>query len=159
MGVTADDRHSWDWDRLDPGARRRQWESLGAWVAWLQEHYEPWVKLPACWPRHEALRSELAFFQGWHEEVMREGDGYGGASWHSHLRDAAEAWQVLADCQHEEKPWRRGSRADPEAMRRHLEIAMRGRGPGRDVPGGRAPQAVVSPSAPPGPVSGRSGRY
>lgn len=157
--MTGKDRHSWDWDQLDPGARRREWEDLAAWVALLQEDYEPWVKLPACWPRHEALRSELAFFKGWHEEVIRGGDGYDGTSWHSHLRDAAEAWQVLADCQHEEKPWRRGSRADPEAVRQHLEIAMRARGPGHDIAGGRSARTAFSPSASPGQLPGRTGRY
>lgn len=156
-GVTADDRQSWDWDRLDPVARRQQWGKLASWVAWLQEHYESWVKLPPCWPRHEALRSELAFFKGWHEEVMRGGDGYDGTSWHSHLRDAAEAWLAVADCQHEDKPWRRGSRADPEAVRQHLEIAVRGSASPRDVRDRRTSPPSHQP--PPLPSSDRTGRH
>lgn len=152
--MTANDRHSWDWDQLDPIARRRHWEELASWVAWLQEHYDPWVKLPPCWPRHEALRSELAFFKGWHEDILRGGDGYDGTTWHSHLRDAAEAWKVLADCQHEEKPWRRGSRSSPEAVRQHLEVAMRDRDNQRGSGGSRA-----SPPPPARPFPDRTGRH
>ncbi len=150
-------QHVWDWDRLDPVAQRKQWEELAAWVAWLQEHYEAWVKLPLCWPRHEALRSELAFLKGWQEELLDNGDAYDGVSWHSRLRDAAEAWQLVADCQHEEKPWRRSGRGDPAAARQHLEIAMRGAA-SRAADAVRAPfGARTQTSAVP--ATDRPGRY
>jgi hypothetical protein len=116
--------HRWDWSRLDPAARRQRWDSLVQWVSWLVENYDPWVKLPECWPRHEALRSELAFFQEWHREVVESGDPYDGTSWHSSLRSAAEAWTLLSTCRHEERPWRVGKATSSEAFQRHLAAAI-----------------------------------
>lgn len=113
-----------DWHRLSPVARRERWLSLAAWVEWLVDAYDPWIKLPDCWPRHESLRSELASFQAWHDEILRSGTGYDGTYWHAQLRTAASAWEELEHCRHEETPWRAGRTSSP-ASREHLDIAMR----------------------------------
>jgi hypothetical protein len=115
----------WDWAGLGPAELDQRWQSLAAWVRWLLEHYSTWVKLPPCWPRHEALRSELEFFRAWHVQLLEDGDATEGTNWHSALRSAAGAWMELADCDHENRFSRRTGRGDSEDARRNLEIAMR----------------------------------
>ncbi len=117
----------WDWANLGPAELNQRWRSLAAWVRWLQDNYGNWVKLPPCWPRHEALRSELEFFRAWHAQLLEDGDATEGTNWHSSLRSAATAWMELADCDHDSQFTRRASRADSDESRRHLELAMRER--------------------------------
>jgi hypothetical protein len=113
----------WDWKRLSPPELQDRWRSLAAWVRWLQDNYGTWVKLPPCWPRHEALRSELEYYRAWHLQLLADGDATEGTSWHSSLRAAASAWSELADCDHDSQFTRR-SRGDSEEARRHLARAM-----------------------------------
>src|SRR5437764_717214 len=94
-----------DWSKLSPADRRKHWQRLVTWVRWLTEAYEPWVKLPDCWPLHESLRHELASLQAWHEEILESGSGSDGVLWHASLRAAAGEWRALAQCRHEERPW------------------------------------------------------
>jgi hypothetical protein len=115
----------WDWAALAQSERDQRWRRLSAWVIWLQEHYSAWVKLPPCWPLHEALRSELEFLRAWHDGLIENGDGAEGLSWHSSMRSSAAAWAELSDCKHSDQPWRRSSRGDNEEYRRHLAAAMR----------------------------------
>lgn len=115
----------WDWTRLGPAELRKRLRSLATWVVWLQEHYAAWVRLPPCWPRHEALRSELEFFHAWHSQLLEDGDATEGTSWHSALRSAASAWMELSDCEHDTQFTRRTSRGNVEAFQRHLADAMR----------------------------------
>lgn len=95
-------------------------------MGWLVEAYEPWVRLPSCWPRHVGLRSELVFFQAWHERILEGDDPYEGVNWHTALRSAAMAWQELAGCRHDDQPWRSKSRVDVQEFEQHLERAMAG---------------------------------
>jgi hypothetical protein len=115
---------SWDWSQLPVQDRSARWMTLVKWVRWLQEIYEPWVKLPECWPRHEALRSELEFFRAWREDIMKSGTPSDGTYWHSSLRNAAAAWEQLANCTHEERPWRTDRRNQTDRFREHLQVAM-----------------------------------
>ena len=117
--------HVRNWQRLPPAARRQQWQRLADWVGWLQDNYQPWVKLPPCWPRHEALRSELNFFQQYYEEVLNGETGYEGTSWHAQLRAAAIEWEKLAGCRHDDSPWRTARPPDYDrSFEKHLAIAM-----------------------------------
>jgi len=100
-----------------------QWDKLVTWVAWLLESYEPWVRLPTCWPRHMGLRSELVFFHAWHEQIMEDGDAFEGVNWHAALRSAAAAWEQVTGCRHEEQSWKKGGRMNVEDFERHLEAA------------------------------------
>jgi len=121
-GSTSDSQ--WDWRRLPAAAQRARWAELAAWVEWLQDNYQSWVRLPPCWPRHEALRSELVFFKAWREDVLLAGSGYDGVNWHSQLRAAAVEWEPLVDCRHEDAPW--NAVRSPEyaaAFSQHLAIA------------------------------------
>jgi hypothetical protein len=114
-----------DWSRLSPAERQARWTALVGWVTWLQDTYEAWVKLPECWPRHEALRRELEFFRAWHQDIEDDGtDPYDGTNWHASLRSAALAWQDLANCRHEAEPWRHADRLESELFRQHLKVAM-----------------------------------
>lgn len=117
----------WDWARLDIGERERRWDALVAWTGWLQEHYAAWVTLPPCWPRHEALRAELEFFRSWHAQLLDDGDGSEGVSWHASLRAAATAWKDLADCEHDAQFVRRTERGGGGEFQRHLAEATRSR--------------------------------
>lgn len=137
----AGPEYQWDWSRLDPVSRRKRWASLVEWVGWLLENYDPWVKLPECWPRHESLRSELAFFQDWHREVIETGTPYDGVSWHSSLRIAADAWSRLSNCKHEDRAWRRSKATASEAFQRHLAEAMQ-------TGGGDQTEAAPPPARP-----------
>lgn len=117
----------WNWARLSRQERTARWEVLAAWVAWLQETYEAWVTLPECWPRHEALRSELEFFRAWHAEIMERNEPREGTDWHATLRAAAAAWTELADCTHEDRPWVEADRFRGPRFQHHLRAAREGR--------------------------------
>jgi hypothetical protein len=122
--------YKWDWQKLSRQERTARWEILVTWVTWLQESYEAWVKLPVCWPRHEALRSELEFFRAWHVSLIESGTPSEGTDWHSSLRAAAAAWEELAGCGHEERPWIDESRFRGQTFQNHLRIAREGNLPG-----------------------------
>ena len=109
----------WDWTSLGPAELKQRWQSLATWVRWLLEHYSTWVKLPPCWPRHEALRSELEFFRAWHAQLLEDGDATEGTNWHSSLRSAATAWMDLADCEHDTQFSRRTGRGRASAAPEH----------------------------------------
>jgi hypothetical protein len=113
----------WDWSKLGRQEVAVRWDLLTAWVAWLQETYEEWVKLPDCWARHEALRSELEFFRAWHAEVMDSGTPSEGTYWHSSLRNAAVAWAALSTCTHDEQPWVDDRPFQNATFQAHLLIA------------------------------------
>lgn len=117
----------WDWSSLSHAELDRRWRTLASWVRWLQDNYAPWVKLPPCWPRHEALRAELEFFRAWHVQLLEDGDATEGTSWHSALRSAASAWMEVVDCEHDSQFTRRSGRGDTEQARRHLQEALRER--------------------------------
>ena len=60
------------------------------------------MDLPACWPLHEALRSELAFLWYWHRSLYADpADPSQGIRWHSSLHSSSQAWWRLASCRHE----------------------------------------------------------
>jgi len=93
----------WVWDGLPDDQYVVLWREFAAWVAWLEDAYGTWVKLPPCWPLHEALRTELSMFWYWHNEIMTtEQNPVTGIAWHNDLRNSALAWQELAGCAHEE---------------------------------------------------------
>lgn len=93
----------WVWDELSAEDHEATWREFSAWVGWLEQEYGTWVRLPPCWPLHEALRAELAMFWYWHGDVMTVvDDPVTGIAWHNDLRQSALAWQQLADCDHEE---------------------------------------------------------
>lgn len=117
----------WDWTGLGPHELELRWRRLARWTDWLQEHYGHWVKLPACWPLHEALRAELEFLRSWHHQILDDGDGSEGLSWHNSLRTAAASWMVLADCRHEETPWRAAKQRDNAVGQHHLAAAIQRR--------------------------------
>src|SRR5690349_20762348 len=75
-GSVADERPAlvpppWNWTPLSSTHRRIEMEDLATWVAELQEAYGRWVRLPACWPCHRALREELAAFWYWRQGMDR----------------------------------------------------------------------------------------
>lgn len=117
----------WDWKRLSRQERTARWEILTTWVAWLQETYEPWITLPDCWPRHEALRAELEFFRAWHAQIMEQGGPSEGTDWHSSIRAAAEGWTKVATCTHDERPWVDDQRFRGSTFQQHFRIAREGR--------------------------------
>lgn len=91
----------WVWNQLPSAERRRRWQALVTWVEWLEEAYQPWVVLPACWPAHEGLRAELTLFWYWHGWLSTSADDpAAGVRWHAELRRAAEEWRRLAACDH-----------------------------------------------------------
>lgn len=93
----------WVWSDLSPEDYEQTWREFSSWVGWLEQEYASWVRLPPCWPLHEALRVELAMFWYWHGDVMTTvDDPVTGIAWHNDLRQSAQAWQQLADCDHEE---------------------------------------------------------
>lgn len=143
--------HEWDWSRLEPAARGERWLGLAKWVGWLVENYDPWIKLPDCWPRHESLRSELEFFRVWHREILESGSPYDGTSWHSSLRSAALAWAELSTCKHEDQPWRRAKPMSSETFQRHLATAIEGetsRQPASDSTQRPRPRLPLPPERP-----------
>ena len=92
----------WVWDELSDELRAESWRRLAAWVDWLEHAYAPWIDLPACWPSHEGLRTELTIFYYWHGWLMRSAvNPMDGVRWHNELRNSASAWKVLATCQHD----------------------------------------------------------
>jgi hypothetical protein len=110
----------WDWSRLTAPEVDEAWRELAIWVEFLRGEYRPWVRLPDCWPLHEALRSELLLFMHWQQRIVHLGqDPEEGVRWHSELRRAAEAWACLATCVHGARE--RGPAAAEE--RRRLVLA------------------------------------
>lgn len=92
----------WVWDDLTDEQRGHRFTALADWVGWLETTYAPWVTLPACWPLHEALRTELTMHWAWHRLVSTSlAAPAEGVRWHHELRRCAEAWRALADCPHE----------------------------------------------------------
>jgi hypothetical protein len=99
----------WDWASLADSDWRSELDDLAQWVDWLQHAYRV-VELPPCWPCHEGLRVELAFFWYWWQEfhLPRKVDGEEaltsaatGVTWHDCLRRAAESWsQRYGGCSH-----------------------------------------------------------
>lgn len=101
-----DDRRPapWNWSELSEVERRVDLADLAEWVAELQQAHGRWVRLPACWPRHRALRDELFAFWYWRLRI----DGHADASpeeavrWHQTLRISAQAWaEGYGGCRHE----------------------------------------------------------
>jgi hypothetical protein len=79
-------------------------EDLAAWVADLQQAYGRWVRLPACWPCHRALREELAVFWYWRQRLDQAPDASPeeAVRWHQTLRTAAQVWaEAFGGCRHE----------------------------------------------------------
>lgn len=92
----------WVWADLDSDKLERSWRDLATWVDWLEDAYAPWVLLPACWPDHEGLRTELRMFWYWHRWVQRKAvNPIDGVRWHQELRRSAQAWRDLANCRHD----------------------------------------------------------
>jgi hypothetical protein len=95
-------RPAWEWAGLPPKEYEARLRSLAKWVTWLADNYGQWVELPACWPLHELLRQELAFFCYWHRQILRFGrDPSEGVRWHVSLRSAAQRWRALSSCRHD----------------------------------------------------------
>lgn len=93
---------AWVWDHLPGELRADLFREVAGWVVWLEENYEQWVSLPACWPLHEALRTELSMFWMWHRLVTSSMTSPAeGVRWHHEMRRAAQAWRAVADCTHE----------------------------------------------------------
>jgi hypothetical protein len=100
----APPRPPWDWASLEPRQRALELERLGDWVRALRDDYRAWVNLPDCWPLHEPLRSELAFFWYWQREILGvRNRAAEGVHWHEELRRSADAWRRLSTCRHEER--------------------------------------------------------
>lgn len=94
-------RPPWVWDDLPEAEYRDRWSRLVGWVQWLEEAYEPWLVLPACWPAHEGLRTELILLWYWHGWLTtEESDPVAGLRWHAELRRAADVWRQLSTCDH-----------------------------------------------------------
>lgn len=92
----------WVWTDLTPDRLARNWQELAAWVAWLEDAYAPWVLLPACWPDHEGLRTELTMYWYWHRWVQRKAaNPIDGVRFHQELRRSAQAWRELSNCRHD----------------------------------------------------------
>jgi hypothetical protein len=94
----------WNWtDQTEP-VRESEFDDLAEWVADLQQGYGRWVRLPACWPCHRALREELAVFWYWRQRVDMSADAPAeeAVRWHQSLRVSAQAWaEAFAGCRHE----------------------------------------------------------
>lgn len=94
----------WAWSRLASDVRQAELEGLTSFVEGLVEDYGDWLELPECWPRHQALRAELAFLWYWHRALSLDAsDPSQGVRWHSSLRASALAWRALSSCRHEEE--------------------------------------------------------
>ncbi len=94
----------WNWRELSDQERREELEDLADWVADLQEAFGRWVRLPACWPRHRALREELAIFWYWRQRLFEAPDvpPEEAIRWHQSLRASAQVWsEAYGGCQHE----------------------------------------------------------
>jgi hypothetical protein len=91
----------WLWDDYSDEEKVAEWAKLVDWVEDLRQTYRTTVRLPACWPRHKELVNELKLFWVW-DQLLRSADHPEEAlRWHSWLRQAAEAWRRLANCDHE----------------------------------------------------------
>jgi hypothetical protein len=94
----------WNWRLLSESERRIELQDLAEWVADLQEAYGRWVRLPACWPCHRALREELAVFWYWRQRLdeAAEAAPEEAVRWHQSLRSSAQAWaEAYGGCRHE----------------------------------------------------------
>jgi hypothetical protein len=118
----------WNWRQLSDQERQVELEDMATWVADLQQAYGRWVRLPPCWPRHRALREELAVFWYWRQR-LDEAAGVPpeeAVRWHQSLRTSAQAWaEAYGGCRHEsvgEVDEERDVREDNlAATRPHLE--------------------------------------
>jgi hypothetical protein len=98
----AVDSAPWVWEPLSLEERRERWRDLEAWVEWLRRAFEGTVELPACWPDHIDLRSELVMFRYWHMHAFKDAATPAeGVRWLQSLRVSAESWRQRADCMHE----------------------------------------------------------
>jgi hypothetical protein len=104
----ADDRPRslppWNWTQLTGQMRQAEFGELAEWVADLQQGYGRWVRLPACWPCHRALREELIFFWYWRQRIDTAATATAeeGTRWHHSLRVSAQAWaEAFGGCRHE----------------------------------------------------------
>lgn len=94
----------WNWTGLTGPERQVEVEDLAAWVADLQQAYGRWVRLPACWPCHRALREELAVFWYWRQRLDEAADAgpEEAVRWHQCLRTSSQAWaEAFGGCRHE----------------------------------------------------------
>ncbi len=94
----------WNWTELPEPERQVELEDLAEWVADLQQAYGRWVRLPACWPCHCALREELAVFWYWRQRLDETPDAgpEEAVRWHQSLRASAQAWaDAFGGCRHE----------------------------------------------------------
>jgi len=94
----------WNWRELSDQERQVELEDLAEWVADLQQGYGRWIRLPPCWPRHRALREELAIFWYWRQRLDEAADvpPEEAVRWHQSLRTSAQAWaEAFGGCHHE----------------------------------------------------------
>lgn len=94
----------WNWATYTEAELVDELGELAEWVAELQESFGRWVRLPACWPCHRALREELAAFWYWRERIETSEDATAeeAVRWYQSLRVSAEAWaEAFGGCQHE----------------------------------------------------------
>ena len=94
----------WNWTRLTGPMREAEFVQLADWVADLQQGYGRWVRLPACWPCHRALREELIVFFHWRHRIDTAATATAeeGVRWHQSLRVSAQAWaEAFGGCRHE----------------------------------------------------------
>ena len=104
----ADDRPCglppWNWTQLTGQLRQAEFVQLADWVAELQQGYGRWVRLPACWSCHRALREELIVFWYWRQRIDTAANATAeeGVRWHQSLRVSAQAWaEAFGGCRHE----------------------------------------------------------
>ena len=94
----------WNWTTYTEAELEAEMNELAVWVAGLQEAFGRWVRLPACWPCHRALREELSVFWYWRQRIETSEDASAeeAVRWHQSLRVSAEAWaEAFGGCQHE----------------------------------------------------------
>ena len=98
------DSPPWNWAALTEEERIAELDDLAEWAAELQQGYGRWVRLPACWPCHQALLEELKVFWYWRLRLDQnpESTPEDAVRWHHNLRAAADAWAwAFAGCQHQ----------------------------------------------------------
>jgi len=98
------DSPPWNWAALTEEERIAELDDLAEWAAELQQGYGRWVRLPACWPCHRALREELAVFWYWRQRIDGAPDSgpEEAVRWHQCLRASAQAWaEAFGGCRHE----------------------------------------------------------
>ena len=94
----------WNWNELTDAERRVEMTDLLEWVADLQQAYGRWVRLPACWLCHRAVREELTVFWYWRQRLDEapEVSPEEAVRWHQSLRTSAQAWaEAIGGCRHE----------------------------------------------------------